>query len=122
MRLFRPAFTLIKSCISSLYPAMMTTKSSLFCSISCTRVVNASFPYESPGCFEFKLYASSMNRTPPFAYSIFSLTLGAVCPRYSPTKSALLTSTVCPLESNPMDANISPTNLATEVFPVPGLP
>ncbi len=67
-------------------------------------------------------YASSMKRMPPKALRICSLVFWAVWPMYSPTRSALSTSTRCPLGRTPSCLKSSPKILATVVLPVPGLP
>ncbi len=57
----------------------------------------ASSPYWSPA----RLYASSMNNTPPIAVATTSAVFIAVWPRYPATSSERSTSTSCPLLSRP---------------------
>ncbi len=69
-----------------------------------------------------KEYASSINSTPPMASRILSRILIAVCPKYSPTTSLLVHSTICPLLSTPSSLYMRPIRRATVVLPVPALP
>ncbi len=78
---FKPELVFKKSSISSLYPAKITTKSSLLSSIPLTNVSMASSPKVS--CLSLqRAYASSINRTPPKEDFIISLVNFAVCPTY----------------------------------------
>mmetsp|Transcript_28436 Transcript_28436/g.61811 ORF Transcript_28436/g.61811 Transcript_28436/m.61811 type:complete len:268 (-) Transcript_28436:314-1117(-) len=116
-------------------------------SISLIKVSTASWPKESPPVLT-RLYASSMNRTPPKARQTAVLTLGAVCPTNSATRSALETSLKVTPSSppwpfsalrsiasgqapfaptggslmTPSSFRSSPTKRATTVLPVPGFP
>ena len=70
-----------------------------------------------------KLYASSINNTPPIAFSTVSCTFCAVHPTYFATKSLPCISTNSPFPGKIFSSsNNFPITLATLVFPVPGFP
>src|SRR5437870_2503842 len=63
-----------------------------------------------------------MNSTPPIAFLITSLVLGAVWPMYCPTRSSRVTATRWPLRTYPRRCRMVAIRMATVVLPVPGLP
>nr|BAA31574.2 unnamed protein product [Bacillus sp.] [Bacillus sp. (in: firmicutes)] len=68
------------------------------------------------------MYASSIKSTPPSADLITSFVSLAVCPTYSPTRSARVTSLNWPVDNTPITFRYFATIRAIVVFPVPGLP
>ena len=84
----------------------------------------ASWPKSAPEPLlsESRVYASSMNSTPPSARSKTAVVLMAVPPMTWATRSARDTSTMCPVGSMPSSARMFPYSRATVVLPVPGGP
>ena len=69
-----------------------------------------------------KEYASSINKTPPFAFFITCAVFNAVCPIYPATKPDLSVSINCPFDTTPRHLNTLAIIRATVVLPVPGCP
>ncbi len=115
----------MNSSMGSLYPAITVTN---FPASFVILVIRASIaavpslsllPGVSPGT---RLYASSMNNTPPIA----SLTAFSIfCPaelEYESSRVLRSRSTTCPFGRYPMAFRMLPRSFATSVFPVPGFP
>mmetsp|Transcript_11169 Transcript_11169/g.36900 ORF Transcript_11169/g.36900 Transcript_11169/m.36900 type:complete len:780 (+) Transcript_11169:4472-6811(+) len=116
-----PGFCASKSFISPMYPAAITTKSSLWSSISFMSVSRASFPNWSRSP-ETRAYASSTKSTPPSASCTTCFVFSAVCPEYPATKLERSASTKWPFRNTPRALSKLAIIRATVVFPVPGLP
>ena len=107
--------------ISLEYPASITTNCPLRFSASCMMVSMASCPTESFS-FVFSEYASSIKSTPPIALSKYLVTIFGVSPTYCEMRSALDTSTNCPVGRAPSAFSASAKRRAIVVLPVPGFP
>ena len=117
-----PVLLFKKVFISSVYPATIITRLSLWSSISFTSASTASLPKSFGTSGFISEYASSIKRTPPIACSTVSCTFIAVCPTYPATSPERSVSIILPSESIPSALYIFPTRRATVVLPVPGLP
>ena len=116
-----PGFEFTKVLISSVYPAMMTTRRSRSSSMRLRSVSIASWP-KSFSALRESVYASSMKRTPSNALSITLFVFMAVCPMYPATRSAREASTRWPFERIPSSLKMRAMMRAMVVLPVPGLP
>ena len=124
-RLLKPWLACNMASILPGYPAnMMTVR--FKCSgsvIDATNWSTASWAKRLP-CESWlpKEYASSINKTPPCASVMASITLSFVWPRYDPCNSNPDRITTLLRPSNPKLWRKSAIFLATVVFPVPGFP
>ena len=120
--LSKPGLSFIRFSISSVYPASIMQISFLWSSISFINVAMASSS-KPPLLSDTKLYASSINSTPPIAFSTILCTFCAVHPTNLSIKSLPWISTNSPLPLKILSSSkIFPIILAILVFPVPGFP